>query len=231
MTSPTFRAEDHVVNGSASATIVVPKPAGTVSTDLLLLVWSVDDVAGTFTLPSGFTSGQTGSSTFDGQTAGWAWKIAGGSEPSSYTITITSGAVRGSGVMLAYSGVHQTIPIATQATVATNSTGNASPVSVTANSVTTTIVDTTLVWVGANDDTGNSSGYTPPTGYTERYDTGNTVSATMSVAEKIQASTTTTGTVTGTATGSSMTSGWIAFLLAIAPPATTSSDQALLMML
>lgn len=118
------------------------KPTGVVSGDLLLaFVIVYENTTGTLTLPSGWTEipGAEGLQVAGGTTLVRAcYKIAGGSEPSSYTFTMTPSGYE-EVVLVAYSGSFDAGVI----DAASVNTGNdASP---TALSVTTSAANTMLV--------------------------------------------------------------------------------------
>src|SRR3546814_21026860 len=78
---PTFIADSNVSVTTAATTIVVPKPAGTVEGDLIVVVLAPSvDVHG-FTDASGFTYAYAGSL---GDFAQFAYKITGASAPIPY---------------------------------------------------------------------------------------------------------------------------------------------------
>ncbi len=92
----TFRAAAVSADGSSATSIA--KPTGTVQNDVILLIANCydDTSAATYTWPSGFA--QIGSVIFENrkrtlsagthsQSLGVAWKVAGGSEGSTYTVT------------------------------------------------------------------------------------------------------------------------------------------------
>lgn len=101
------------VNG-AGITNVVPKPSGVVEGDLLLGFHSSGrgDATGT-TLPGGFTKVRDFDHTTGGPGGGWGWKIAGPSEPSTYTFTLigATGSGNRSALMLRISGLDPATPI------------------------------------------------------------------------------------------------------------------------
>ena len=89
MTAPTVRAWTSNFDTSSTTSISVNKPTGTAEGDFLLIFISSDDAATTHDLPSGFTN------IYDeidagAQTASLYYKIAGASEPGSYSVTKSS---------------------------------------------------------------------------------------------------------------------------------------------
>src|SRR5207247_4272007 len=97
------------------------------------------------------------------------------SEPASYTFTF-GGNVKGGAGLVAYSGVDNAAPIDQQAEQTTPS-----GTSHTALSVTTGAANTMLVTLhGVAATSGGISGWTPPSGMTERVDSGSTTAANAS---------------------------------------------------
>jgi len=105
---PAFRSASTVTNGTT-----VSKPSGVVSGDLLLATLEVDEDPAPVSAPSGWTllqdtvgAGGTGNAF---HTQVW-WKLAGSSEPSSYTWVVSGGPWVDIG-LLAYTNVNQSSPI------------------------------------------------------------------------------------------------------------------------
>jgi len=105
---PTFRSQSTVTNGRT-----VSKPSGVVAGDLLLASLEIDADPVTVTAPAGWTllqdtiAGGGTASVFHGQL--W-YKVAGPSEPLSYTWTIAGSAYTDIG-LLAYTNVNLSAPI------------------------------------------------------------------------------------------------------------------------
>jgi hypothetical protein len=213
MTLPVVATTGTPAIGNTNAP-TVSKPSGTADGDLVLLYVNADNNGVTATWPSGFTQGNSGGSTQDGQTALWAWKIASG-EPANYTVNLSQ-TQNTQLIAQRVTGNHATSPIDSQS-VNSSSAANASPATVTATGVTTTSDDCLLIWVANNDDHGGASGHTVPSGFTQDYENTSTNSA-MCIAHGSKVSHGATGNEDGTASASTNI-GWIAFLIAIAPPA------------
>lgn len=98
---PTYIAKADTQNIGTATTLVINKPAGTAEGDLMLLVAGAETNGIRATPPSGWTE------VFDGDNAGGrsplyiAYKVAGSSEPSSYTLTFAS-TTRSAGSILTY---------------------------------------------------------------------------------------------------------------------------------
>ena len=144
------------------------RPAGTVAGDLLLAV--VGHGVGSrrnLTPPTGWTAVPNTDRANGKEVRIHAWyKVAGSSEPPSYTFTLTGGAATAiSGGMLDVSGANSANPIN-----ASGSQSNGSlSTSVGSPSITTTLPSALLVFGGACN---NGSTFTPPTGMAEQWDRG-----------------------------------------------------------
>jgi hypothetical protein len=160
--SPTFRSVNTAANQTAS-TLAVPAPAGVAAGDVLLAAISVRGQP-TITAPSGWTRVRLESASSTMQQAVYV-RVAGSSEPASYTWTFSS-AQAAAGTILAYSGVDRSQPVgASSGRVLSNTASLAAP-SVTA-------VSTNAVLVGFYGSPGATS-ITAPAGMTERSDVAST---------------------------------------------------------
>ncbi len=97
-------------NGTDATSITITKPTGVESGHLLLA--AIASNSADCTPPTGFTQIEDAGTTIRSQLY---WKIADGSEPANYTFSFT-GARPILGTMTAWSGTHQTAPIAGVAT-------------------------------------------------------------------------------------------------------------------
>ena len=166
-----FRAVASAFTNSTS--LAISGPASTVPNDVMLA--SIDARGGTgtaITAPSGWTLVRRDNSGTRLAKATY-YKVAGASEPASYTWTF-SPSVRASGGIVAYSNVATTTPI--------NVSGgqvNASSTTVTAPSITTTVANAMLVGLFG---TAAGTRFTAPLDMAERYDltTGSTANGTSS---------------------------------------------------
>ena len=172
-----LRNSSAVQNASGSSTLVMPVPSGVVAGDVLITSVHADGSSSTaFTPPSGWTSIYNGTENF-----GYSqvyWRVAGSSEPASYTWTL--GATRKAvGQMGAYLGVDTAAPVETSATG-----GGTSGTTATAPTITTTFANS-LVVMGMSAYPAGSFTITPPTGTTARPQTfttgGGSVLGTQSV--------------------------------------------------
>lgn len=148
----------------------VSKPTGTASGDLLILaVTHYDNLSATVTPPSGFTSIISEVSSFFGDNLTRTevfWKIAGGSEGSSYSVTISDGGWTEL-IVAAYTGADGTTPIDTSSKVHIN---DSSTTTLTIPGVTAAR-DGSVAFATAAGYSANA--WTTPSGFTGR-DTGTT---------------------------------------------------------
>lgn len=89
---PLIKSHRHTRHNSVSqSSHVINAPSGIVSGDLLLLFIQTDSAGGNaYTMPSGWTELLDVRETTNRVLAGMAYKVAGGSEPSTYTVTTDS---------------------------------------------------------------------------------------------------------------------------------------------
>lgn len=202
-----FRSVSSTTYTSRTNTTVAA-PAGLANNDILVLHIFVgaSGTAPTVTPPSGFTA-VTGSpkAISDGGFAANVyvfWKRASG-ESGSYTATHSAGSSQAS--LRAYSGCATSgSPI--DASSANSGTGQIT----TATGITTTVADTMLLYAANNWE---GSGTTPPSGFTERFD------SIINDSDKAQASAGATGNVVQNPNGNINSSEpWTAFLIALKPP-------------
>jgi hypothetical protein len=207
----TFRAASSGTN-VLSPTITLNSPMGVAQNDVL-----VAQVTGRYTQPPATPAGwqhvrtESAGAGAGAVTQSVFVKVASASEPASYTWTWATN-VRGSGGILAYSGVDTASPI--NASSGTAGSGSL----VTAPSVTTTADNAMLVgFFGMNWPGGTS--FVEPVGMTERYDVaGEGVSSESADAAQLLAGP--SGSKTATALGSG---DWVAHLVALRPAPITDS--------
>ncbi|MDO8540474.1 MAG: choice-of-anchor D domain-containing protein [Opitutaceae bacterium] len=168
-----FRAASSANSGSASVTsLLINKPTGVVSGDFMLAGVSVGSTA-TITPPSGWTLVR---SISDGLKMSVYRKLAGASEPSSYTWSISTSSKIAGGIV-AFSSLNATTPIQVENGVA-HTTATSKP------HTTPTIATTgSATWLVSffGDRNGTGSTWTPPSGATERVDTRSTGTSAVSV--------------------------------------------------
>lgn len=131
-------------SASASATgfnsLTITKPAGTVENDLLIFVGTVDPQTNAWVAESGWTTIQTINQQHGSARGYYAYKLAGGAEPASYTFD-TDGTTNQSGIILRVTNVNTSTPV----NVSGRTVGTASGDSGSAPSVTTTASNCLLI--------------------------------------------------------------------------------------
>ncbi len=191
--------------------IVITKPSGVVSGDLLLLFLSTDGDTVPNTL-SGWTVVEEATTSVGAKaTLTILSKVAGGSEPSDYTFTGGGNQTR-AGLIFRIDGQNATFKDVS----GIDNTGNST--TPTAPTVTTTVADCLVLCSYAQDD--DSAPNTHPGSTTELadFDSGGGASpaSTLGVASYTQASAEATGTKAWSGAGSAH---WIGCQVAIAPVA------------
>jgi len=154
----TFRSAATATTGSGigTNTIAVSVPAGVQSGDLLLCFIGAREGGEWLELnggsiPSGWARkrSDTSANSNAGQRVYCYWKIAGGSEPASYTWTKAGTGRTFNAVMLAYSGVKTSNPFIAD-TGGSNATGSSSPQTASLDAGSGT--HSTLVWAAVGRD-------------------------------------------------------------------------------
>lgn len=202
-----------IVNSTAAA---VPVPSGVVAGNTILVVLFLDGASGssiTITPPSGAGTWSEAPSSPQQCTSSEKFglrvfvKTANGSDSGTYDFTLGTSTYR-EGVALRFTGADTTTPFNTA-----NGSGAATNSATTpAVSVTTTVIDCLLVWVGMLWTDGTC---TPPAGFTEVYDqiaSGGGTDTGLSVAYLAQAATGSSGSLTGTFSKSSGIAAWLGAL-------------------
>ena len=186
-------------NGSGITERYIDKPGGTADGDIMIATMVInattDPTIPGWTSPSGWTQLWDEHITAGGTDYHWIveWKRAGASEPGSYTWSWSSGSgsTYSDGFIVSYSGAN------TGTVIDGYSTGPAtSNTTHTAPSLNPTYTNDMHVAFAAEDNYGN---WTPPSGYTERFDSsswGNTLS------DKLLSSSSPTGAISFTSTAS-----------------------------
>lgn len=190
MAAPAFRALASKSEAVGGTTLVVNKPAGTVEGDLLVAVVSAYRESDTFSI-SGFTSRQS-KNEGSGQTLQRLHvftKVAGASEPSTYTVATTGAEIDGNVVILAYVSAAYDVS-AGQADIGLTD-------QFTVTGPTTGFNNETLIFVQATTDANKT--FTPPSGYTQRSEVGDSsVSSRVEISDNTKAVAGAVGDVTGT---------------------------------
>ncbi|HVD62815.1 MAG TPA: Ig-like domain-containing protein, partial [Lapillicoccus sp.] len=199
-----FRSASSANNVTAT-TLVIPAPAGVTSGDALLAVVSVRG-APAITPPAGWTLVRLDANASTMRQAVFV-RIAGGSEPASYTFTL-SNAQSAAGGIVAYTGVDATTPVDVH-----GGQLNASSTSITAPSITTTGANRMIVGFFG---TPVLTSVTPPGGMTERFDqtvpSTNTYKVTSEAASQSVAGAGATGTRVATAVNAAANIGQLVAL-------------------
>ncbi len=222
---PTYQSFTEAKNNSDVTSITVNKPAGTTSGDLLIGVVATDGTAGTFPPPASWTlinSGTNGTAV----TVGTWYKIAGGSEPASYTWSWTNPQAVYA-FIVRITGHDSSNPINVWGVATGSSTGTS--ITVTSPDVTTSVADTLVLRIFGADRAMNFGSYPAGhTGITFGSSSGNNTTmyqCTSGAAYKTQAAIGATGTADFTAIPNVFTTEeWRALTVAIAPAAAAPPD-------
>jgi hypothetical protein len=194
---------------SAIFDAAVTKPTGTAQNDLILLVCSCNAGAQTITPPAGFTPAGSTQSCTDGTSAVF-YKVAGGSEPATYTVVYSDGA--NSTGCYVYRGASTSTPIdvATQAVYNIAASGT---ITISTPTATTNYANSLVLWIAACNHVTESASvsYTQPAGYTNRGQVYCGSFASLCVADMTKVATGATGVISGSCvvgTGASNTMGF-----------------------
>jgi hypothetical protein len=214
----TFRGASSVTNLSG-ASFTVAKPAGLQEGDVQLAFIATDGDVVTSVISGGATwtlVDRLFVTNGDANTFALFWQVAGASEPATYDVS-TGFNWDTSVLILAYSGVDNTTPIATQlATNPDSGSPPSSPVSIAANAITTTADNQMVVWFGGVDwNSSSAADFTDPASTTRRaIENGAGWSNALAV-DFVQASAGSTGTVTGTGTLAAASGNFLAWMVAL----------------
>lgn len=206
--APVVNSFSVAVTSANSLSIIVNKPTGTTEGDLLVAIMGTDGDGETLGTPGGWTA-ITGNIGINHTSRSW-YKIAGASEPSSYTFTVSSSESIVCGI-LRISGHDPSNPIDLSGTATGSSNAPTCP------DVTTTVADTLVLrYFGADDDDiTQDSGY--PSLHTGVYVRGSLElfgETSSGVAYTTQASLGATGTAAFSMTASE---DWSAVTIAVIP--------------
>lgn len=193
-------------------------PSGYQAGDVLVAIATNNSQTGVIAFPSGWTQVRSDSAAIlDGLTASWGWKVATGSDSFSWTLTGS----RDFGVIVAaYTGINTSSPIDTSSINGPVAFA-ASPVSVTANGVTTAGLDDVIALVSGAPAGGFGAGsWAAPPAMTLRQ--GSAFSGTgdfamSSLSDFTQVSSGATGNQTGTWVSIGGNMGYFAYLVALSP--------------
>ena len=201
--------------GTTNGSVTV---SGVSAGDILVYAISADASTGNgvLTWPTGFGTAVQGISTLDGQVLSVNTKQADGTEgvlAFGYSTTTSYAAF-----VAVYSGEDATTWLDVVGTIALSSAANSSPVSITANSITTTGTDD-IVFISLADNV-TSAGYTStaaPGGFTTWLDliNGSSGFTNLFIADSLAVASGATGTKTAIATLSAGTSGWVTVMIGL----------------
>lgn len=211
-----FRSSSHA--GSSSGSLVLSKPAGTATNDVLLVLVSADlSPPGNFTAPSGWTSLGNVGNGYDGQISECFGHLVDGSEGA--TFSFGYGYNDAVGVILCYSGVNTVAGINVPPTYSASDAAIGSGGLVSAPSIIPISNGSMLVWLAGLDSSGAASAaiFTPPSGYTLR-DTSDFGWSNEAAADQLQSTAIATGVVSGSVAFPD-TAGTFGFMIALAPAA------------
>lgn len=200
----TFRAKADTNEYTTDKTLVVNKPTGTVEGDLMVaaIAYGAAD-PGAMTPPADWTPIRE---TANGTTLFLKtyYKIAGASEPASYTWTSANNVTAKVGAICTYYNIDGT-PFDVDSYQA-----NASSTNITAPGLTAAEDNELLVFAGAINIGTSSTTFTPPGGMTERVDVHSTYYCSLEMADAIQASAGASGDKVATAGSAGINIGHLA---------------------
>lgn len=207
MPAPSHGSIGTLLQGSA-ATANFPVPASVASGDLIVVAF-FQDGDGTITgMPAGFAHAPSSPVNVIPESGGGRhslnvlWKRADAADTGTYDFTLSVSTYRHGRAIRHTGAVASGDPWDNTASAYSGVNVSASP----AVSVTTLGPDRLLLWFATNWSGGT---WTPPTGFTERFDSGD---GTASGADKAQATAGTSGSISGTCTGSDRAGAWLGAL-------------------
>ena len=161
-----FESMSAVVNTTALPSVVISKPAGTIAGEVLVASLALNG-SGVTSAPSGWVQMAAVTAATNPKIYAY-YRVAGASEPASYTWTLSS-AAQGSGGIARYSGVDTGNPLDSQVSTASNS---ASISVLSIPGVTTGSAGAMLIGATAINASPTTITITGPSGMTERWDLG-----------------------------------------------------------
>ena len=202
-------------SGGTSTNVVLNRPAGVVEGDLLVAVLGSDrdGTLAAMTAPAGWTERGAHTQTSCGFVKVWT-KIAGASEPTSYTFPDSTSADAVGG-MLAFHSYDPSAPLAVAPVFASSATAATSHPAPSVTGVEGGML-VTAHFGGANANATRS--YTPPSGMTERVDVGPSSWTVLGVNTQSLTAAGATGTKTATCSASVP---YITTTLVVAPTSAT----------
>ena len=150
---------------TATTTVSLPAPTGRTAGDVLVASFTADKNP-TATVPAGWTAITNGLNIGSGARVFAYYRVAGSSDPATYTWTLST-AVKWGGGISAYTGVNTSTPLDSTVATAVNATFSATSIAVPGVS---TASNGALLIGGLGFDS-STPGATAPTGWTERWET------------------------------------------------------------
>ncbi|GAA1276161.1 hypothetical protein GCM10009589_33160 [Arthrobacter pascens] len=196
----TLRSSRTSSTETATTTVSLPAPVGRAAGDVLVASFTADKNP-TTTVPAGWTAITNGLNIGSGARVFAYYRVAGSSDPATYTWTLST-AVKWGGGISAYTGVNTTTPLDSTVATAVNATFSAT--SITVGSVTT--ASTNALLIGGLGFDSSTPGTTAPTGWTERFETSGGQVAEQ--ADRTQPAAGATGTATWTFSSSKAVAAW-----------------------
>ena len=198
-------------NGSGGSTLTLSAPAGIQSGDVLVAHVVVRSAGNVITPPAGWGLVLRQNSTGSIATAAYV-KVAGASEPSSYTWSFGT-AGQASGGIAAYTGVNTTTPVD-----ASHAQYNDSSSNVNNTGVTTTAANDMLVYaVGIT----TATTVNVPAGFTQQWSATSSSTTTSEMSQEVFPAVGATGTIHGTHNGGANSN--ITLLIALKPSGGTAT--------
>jgi hypothetical protein len=200
-----LRERSSAGNGAGATSLVITKPTGVVANDFMIAQITVRGGTGVaVTAPDATWNLLNSTDNGTGVQQDVYYKVAGGSEPASYTWTIAP-SQRASGGIIAYYGIDNSSPID-----ASSVNSGTSATTLTATGITTTAANHRVVGFFGIAKNANT---TAPGGMTEQYDAGS--SSTQSEGADYTAAQGATGDKTATVPNAGGSQAWVAHLVAL----------------
>ncbi|MBN3498321.1 discoidin domain-containing protein [Arthrobacter pascens] len=196
----TLRSSRTASTETATTTVSLPAPAGITAGDVLVASFTADKNP-TAAVPAGWTAITNGLSISSGARVFAYYRVAGSSDPATYTWTLST-AVKWGGGITAYTGVNTTTPLDSAVATAVNTTYTATSIAVPG---VTTASNGALLIGGLGFDS-SSPAATAPTGWTERWETSGGQVAEQ--ADRTQPAAGATGTATWTFSSAKAVAAW-----------------------
>ena len=185
---------------TASTAVALPKPSGATAGDVLVASFTADKNP-TAAGPGGLDRDRQRALISSGARVFAYYRVVGSADPATYSWTLST-AVKWGGGMTAYRGVDTTTPLDSAVATAVNTSYTATSIAVP--SVTTASNGAMLIG-GLGFDSSNPAA-TPPTGWTERWETAGGQIAEQ--ADRTQATAGATGTATWTFSSAKAVAAW-----------------------